>query len=135
MIYSRMTVKSVLSGRVVKCQSVGVVGRRWRRALGGGPLLVKLVGEVFGRVVRVRVHTWLRGARVVLAAVARAAVRRALGHRPRYRVSRAIAAADRAHSVQYRGPRRDRERGDEATGRATGAGRVAGSAGPSLLCW
>lgn len=51
---------------------------RWRRALGGGPLLVKLVGEVFGRVVRVRVHTWLRGARVVLAAVARAAVRRAL---------------------------------------------------------
>ncbi|CAH2242402.1 jg12983 [Pararge aegeria aegeria] len=34
-----------------------------RRALGGGPLLVKLVGgEVFGRVVRVRVHTWrLRG--------------------------------------------------------------------------
>lgn len=53
--------------------------------LRGGPLLVKLVRvEVFGRVVRVRVHTWrLRGGRravVLAAAVARAgaAVRRAL---------------------------------------------------------
>lgn len=52
----------------------------WRR-LGGGPLLVKVVGgEVFGRVVRMRVHTWrLRGGRggraarpVVLAAAVRA---------------------------------------------------------------
>lgn len=76
------------------CGRVGVRMSGWvvaLRRLGGGPLLVKVVGgEVFGRVVRMRVHTWwLRGGRggssarpVVLAAAVRArpaaAVRRAL---------------------------------------------------------
>lgn len=54
--------------------------------LRGGPLLVKLVVEVFGRVMRMRVHTWrLRGGRrrVVVGGVARrAAVRRALPQQP-----------------------------------------------------
>lgn len=57
----------------------GVCGRVM--CLCGGPLLVKLVVEVFGRVMRMRVHTWrLRGGLLVLAAVAgrAAAVRRPL---------------------------------------------------------
>ncbi|CAH2049105.1 unnamed protein product, partial [Iphiclides podalirius] len=69
--------------------------RGWR--LRGGPLLAKVLrGEVFGRVVRHRVHTWrLRAARgaVVLAAVRpRPAVRRALPP-GRTRYDRARSAA------------------------------------------
>lgn len=70
---------------------VGVVGvgvRVGAPSLCGGPLLVKLVRvEVFGRVMRMRVHTWrlcgrLRPVVLVAAAVPRraAAVRRALPH-------------------------------------------------------
>ncbi|CAF4828681.1 unnamed protein product [Pieris macdunnoughi] len=74
--------RECLDGRGVRCGCVRRVV-----SLGGGPLLVKLV-EVFGRVVRMRMHTWrLRGARVVLAARAvgprSAAVRRALTIRTR----------------------------------------------------
>lgn len=66
-------------------------------ALRGGPLLVKLVGvEVFGRVVRVRVHTWrLRGGRrgvvvgrALVGARRAPAVRRALAGPTRYTPAR-----------------------------------------------
>ncbi|CAH0718137.1 unnamed protein product, partial [Brenthis ino] len=101
------TVRAPGVGRVRVC-GVGVsggvcvgVGGVWGACgLGGGPLLVKLVVEVFGRVVRV-VHTWLRGRVVLAGAVARpaAAVRRALAipahvsrrHWPPHRIPRLVS--------------------------------------------